>query len=107
MHQTKQSKADKLNAILSKKKTSKKNQFADDVLGTMKRELSVLVRTGVRPKCLNQVYHALLSLPPSSTEAERTFSTTGFFVNKLRSSLSDDTIDMLIFVRSYLKYKNL
>ena len=37
-------KADKLNAILSKKKTSKRNQFADDVLGTMMRELSSLVR---------------------------------------------------------------
>ena len=75
----------------------------NEVLSTVKKELAVLETSGERPGLLEKVYKALLTLPPSSTEAERTFSTTGFFVSKLRTSLNDDTIDTLVLLKSYLR----
>ncbi len=40
----------------------------------------------------------ILVLPPNSTEAERSFSSTGLVVTKLRSSLADATGDTLCFL---------
>jgi hypothetical protein len=74
-----------------------------DVLISLKREMAVFEANGTRPVSLERVYRALLTLPPTSVEAERSFSAAGFFVTKMRSSLSDDAIDMLCFLRSYLK----
>ena len=50
-------------------------------------------------------WSCLSSFPPSSVEAERSFSAAGFFVPKLRSSLSDEMIDYLMFARSYFARK--
>ena len=42
---------------------------------------------------LEKLYKALLSLPPTSVEAERAFSATEPFITKLRSSLKDKNIN--------------
>ncbi len=98
------SKKDELEALLSGSDKGPKKDFVSDstLLGCFKKEFSVLESTGERPSCSEKVYQALLTLPPSSTEAERTFSTAGFFVTKLRSKLGDNVIDTLCFLRSYL-----
>ena len=49
------------------------------------------------------VFCAIKTLPPTSVEAERAFSASGMFVTKLRSHLSEKTIDALIFRRKNLK----
>ena len=50
--------------------------------------------------CLN-------TLPLSSAEANtsRCFSASGLFVSKLRSSLSDEMIDLMCFTRSHFMRK--
>ena len=45
------------------------------------------------------------SILPSSMETERCFSAAGLFTSKLQSSLSDEMIDSLCFVQSFLKNK--
>ena len=39
----------------------------------------------------------------NSVEAERTFSNAGLFITKLRCSLNDSSVDMLCFLREYIR----
>ncbi len=50
------------------------------------------------PKRLGLLHQALLTVQPTSTEAERSFSTSGNLVTKLRNRLKDSTIEDIIFV---------
>ena len=69
----------------------------------IKKELALFYATGKRPSMLETLYNALKSIPPSSVEAERCFSAAGLFVTKIRTSLRDDTLDTLCFLRAALK----
>ena len=76
-----------------------KNSTPSDILFGIKREMSIYESTGVRTN--EKMYKALLTIPPTSVEAERAFSALGFFVTKLRTRLKDNTIDNLCFLRAY------
>lgn len=67
----------------------------------IKQEMRLLEATGKRPSKLEHIYNALLSIPPTSVEAERAFSAAGLFTTKIRSRLSDKSINALSFLRSY------
>ena len=56
-----------------------------------------------RPHNLENLYQALLTIPPTSIESERSFSATGLFMTKLRSRLGDTTLNALVFLRDYYK----
>lgn len=103
------SKAEELEEVLSgKKKIAEKKKprcTSQGLLQNLKREMAVFESSGDRPSSLEKLYRALLSLPPSSIEAERSFSAAGLFVTKLRTSLNDETIDTLCFLRAYLMKK--
>ena len=98
------SKAQELENLLSGGQKTGERKFAtsNNLLYCLKREMAVFESNGVRPSSLERIYKAMLTLPPSSIEAERSFSAAGLFVTKLRTSLNDDTIDKLCFLRSYL-----
>ena len=51
-----------------------------------------LEATGKRPSKLEQLLKALLTIPPTSVEAEQAFSAAGLFATKLRSRLSDKSV---------------
>ena len=51
------------------------------------------------PKVLKSLKYCLNSLSPSSVEAESRFRAVGLFISKLRSSLSDETTDFLLFTQ--------
>jgi len=71
------------------------------LLAAVKTEMAVLESTGTRGRLLQQVYDWLLSIPPTSVEAERAFSAAGLLCSKIRSRLEDNTLDSLCFLRSY------
>ena len=50
---------------------------------------------------LQLAYDMLMTIPPTSVESERTFSIAGILCSKIRSSLSDDTLDQLIFFMKF------
>ena len=64
------------------------------------KEMGVYESTMKRPELLQKFYKALTTIPPSSIESERSFSSANNLVTKLRTQLGDRTIDMLIFLRS-------
>ena len=67
---------------------------------------AVLVEsTGERPTKLQKLFRALSTLQISSVEAERTFSSAGLFLPKIRSNLSDGSIDRLVFLWKYFQNK--
>jgi len=66
----------------------------------IKGEMAVFERSGVRGHSLQLMYSHLLSIPPTTVEAERAFSWTGLLCTRIRSCLGDVTLDTLCFLRS-------
>lgn len=69
----------------------------------IRAEMAVFESSGKRGCSLQNVYNYLLSIPPTSVEAERAFSAAGALCTKLRSRLSDRTLDTLCFLRAYFR----
>ena len=67
----------------------------------IKQEMNLFEATRKRPTKLEILFKALLSIPPTLVEAERAFSAAGLFVTKLRSRLSDKSLNALTFLHSY------
>ena len=98
------SKLEELQQILRRNESNApKQNFSSSagILTQIKKEMSVFESTGERPACIEKVFRAVRSLPPTSTEAERAFSAAGLFLTKIRSSLSDRSIDNLCLLRKY------
>lgn len=72
---------------------------------SIKAEMAVFESTGKRGRNLQQVYQYLLTVPPTSVEAERAFSAAGVLCTKLRNRLQDKTLDTLCFLRAHYTYK--
>ena len=70
-----------------------------EVQDTFSREIGLFI-AGKKQKTELQLLHkALQTVLPTSVEAERVFSAGGLFLTKLRSSMSDKTLDKLIFFK--------
>ena len=50
---------------------------------------------------VKKLFNALKTTPLTSVESECAFSTSRNFVTKIRSSLNDDTIHALLFLKKY------
>lgn len=66
--------------------------YADN-LGTLKREFLLFNNSKRRTQFLDKLYNALLTIKPTSTNAERTFSVATNFCTKIRSRLSDQSLN--------------
>ena len=55
---------------------------------------------------LAQVARAILCVPGSSVPSERVFSKAGELLNKRRSSLKNNHVDMLLFLNKNYSYKH-
>ena len=102
---TKKSKTE--NDILCHPEDQHLDHFQENILNHIKKVMTIYEATRECPKILKIIKSCLNSLPLSSVEAERCFSAAGLFISKLRSSLSDEMIDCLIFVRSYFSRKKI
>lgn len=95
----------KLNDAIEECKSPTKalNSTNDDLETQLSIEIDLFVSGGIRGKCLQSAYSYLETILPTSVDCERCFSTAAYVGNKIRSRLSDETLDALIFLRNYLK----
>ena len=80
----------------------------DEVLNSsmvVRSELQLFNSTGQCGKYLEMAYQPLLTIKPSTVDAERIFSSAGFLVSRLRTRLSDNLVDRIIFTKVYLQQK--
>lgn len=80
---------------------------SNDIEKIIRREISIFEETGRRGDNLQLAYDAIKSIPPTSVEAERIFSSTGRICTKIRSNLSDSNLDALCLLRSYFMKKKI
>jgi hypothetical protein len=103
------SKQEKLACAIDKELNSKicsKSRTTKDVMDIVKKELAIFEVEGKREANLESCYENLNSIPLSSVEPGRVFSGCGRTATKIRSSLHDDSVDMLNFLRGYFKTEN-
>lgn len=77
--------------------------LSEDIDKILKKEMSAFESDGTKGKYLRMPYEYLLTITPTSVEAERAFSAAGYLCNDLRSSLGDETINSLCFLRPYFQ----
>jgi hypothetical protein len=65
------------------------------------KEFDLFKLTGKKTKSLQQLNDVLCTIKPTSTDAERSFSVAGCFCSKLRSRLSDKSLNALVFLKYY------
>jgi hypothetical protein len=73
----------------------------------MDEEIALATKTGELTTKLKKLYKALSSIPAASIECERAFSVAGSFATKIRSQLSDATLDHFCFAKCYFQNKSL
>lgn len=77
------------------------NQFH---IKNIKQEFTLFRNTGKRTENLEKLFDAICSIKPTSTDSERVFSISANFCTKIRSRLSDKSLNALVFLKSfYLK----
>ena len=94
---------DELTAFFEKQETAEKFDKLKEksvILSGMKMYEN---NPSTRPPTLEKLYKALMTIPPTSVESERTFSTESFYGNKIRSRLDDESLNALIFLKNFFK----
>ena len=69
------------------------------------KEMQLFEATKKRPENLENLYCFLLTIRPTSVEAERAFSAMGLFATKIGNRLNDGTLNAMIVVRQFYKKK--
>jgi hypothetical protein len=87
-------------------KISSKSRKTKDVTSILKKELAFFEVEDKRGANLESCYENLNSIPPCSVKPELVFSGCGRTVTKIRSSLHEDSVDMLTFLRGHFKPEN-
>lgn len=77
------------------------SQKNGDLSTAFLKNLANVGRGGARSPALKLCYQYLLTIPPTSVESERAFSSSGQFVTKVRSRLNDHTLNSLCFLRAH------
>ena len=81
------------------------SKISNPVSDTFMKEVQLFAAGGEKTAAISQLYPSLLTIPPTSVETKRVFSAGGLFLTKLRTNLSDMSLDKLIFLRFFLKLK--
>ena len=76
---------------------------ADKIFASLRKEMSLYEATHSLTPNLKMLLDALIKIRPTSTQNERNFSTSGIFVTKQRSRLSDRAINALCFLKFHFK----
>ena len=81
--------------------TSSSTPICSTSLSLLRKEMNLFEATKKLPESLRLVKDALETVSPTTVEVERSFSTSGNFVSKIRNRLGDKTIDTLQFLKGY------
>ena len=97
------SNGEKMDLLLSKisKGRSKKENATQPTQSQFENDLSKYERTGEMSPSIEKLADAIKNISVSSVEAERIFSITGSYITKIRSSLGDQTVDDLVFLKKF------
>lgn len=74
---------------------------------SLQAEMALFEATNVMGKNLEKLFLVLKNIAPTSVASEQAFSISGNFVTKLRSQLSDGSIDDLCFEKGYFAKEGL
>ena len=96
--------AERLTDVLKKCHHLSNSPADDNGKVAIKREMAFHQSTGQRGKLLESLYKALMTIPPTTIDAERAFSASGLFMTRLRSRLCDDTLSKLTLLKFYLEH---
>ena len=77
------------------------NKSKRDYQKLVRKEIIYFEAEGVQEKYLELMYNYLLTLPSTSVESERAFSASEVICTKIRSSMNDETLDAIAFLRAY------
>ena len=88
-------------AISDSLQPPQQNSGTSNLATVIRQEIALFEGGGSRGRHLQFVYDYLLTVPPSSVEAERAFSAAGIVCSRLRTRLDDATLDNLCFLRTF------
>ena len=69
----------------------------------IRQETTLSENGGTRGRNLQLIYDYIMSVPPTSVDAERASSVAGIICSSLRTRLSDETLDSLCLLRPYFQ----
>jgi len=87
----------------SKRPVDPKTQKETDLVKIIKKQMNLLENGGACGHHLELTLKYLMSIPPTSIESERASSAAAYVGNRLRSLLGNETLDALLFLRSYFQ----
>ena len=85
--------------------TKMTSRLSNPVSDTFMKKVQLFAAGCEKTAAISQLHLSLLTIPPTSVETERVFSAGGLFLTKLRTNLSDMSLDKLMFLRFFLKLK--
>lgn len=92
---------DELNILLQENDLSVPYGKSD--FKSLKSEFIHFKNTGQRTEKLQNLYDAILTIKPTSIDVERVFSVCSSFCTKIRSRLSDKSLQALVFLKYFYK----
>ena len=93
--------AQNLEAAIKVMETDRVTPMKENKDKHLAKEFDLFDATCQRTTNIDLLLDALKSTPPTSVESERSFSAAGLFVTKLRTRLSDHSVDRLCLLKSH------
>jgi len=78
-------------------------QKETDLVKIIKKEINLFENGRAREYYLKLTFKYLMSIPTTSIESELAFSAAVYTGNRLRSRFGNETLDALLFLRSYFQ----
>lgn len=91
------------NAIMASHRSVE--EITPDKILTLEKELMLYEATGTKAPNLKRLYNSLMTIKPTSVQAERVFSNWGTSDANKCAPLSDYSVDALCFLKTYFKNK--
>ena len=98
---------EKLDLVIKKKKITIAHEEISDpkttsgLLNTVRKEMAYFKEQNIKGKYLNKLQKYISAVRPTSVESERAFSAAGLIGTRYRTSLNNETLNVMCFLRAY------